>query len=67
MPRPKGPDLTKVTLNLESADVLTLKARYGYGYTEQIRRIVHENCAEYRKHRRSIQDLIAEEVVDDHE
>lgn len=67
MPKASPSPLTKVTLNLFTADVLALKARYGHGYTEQIRKMVQDNCKEHRKYKRTIESLMAQDMVDGEE
>lgn len=37
MPRIAGPALTKVTLNLYTADIVKMRERYGYGWSEVVR------------------------------
>lgn len=64
MPRTSEQPLTKVTLNLFTSDVLSLKRRYGHGYTEQIRRIVADEGKEHRRHKRTIESILAEDMVD---
>ena len=48
MPPPADRPLRKVTLNLFADDVAQLERRYGRGWTEQVRRVVEENCDRYR-------------------
>lgn len=47
MPRVNEESLTKITLNLYSADVEALKEIAPQGYTEKIREIVREWLEEY--------------------
>lgn len=41
--------LTKVTLNLFSSDLEWLKAKYGHGFTTEIRKIVREAVREHEE------------------
>lgn len=63
MPRPLTEPLCKVTLNLFLADRIALKRRYGQGWTEQVRLIVHDNVRAHSQAKRVI-DLISEDMVD---
>lgn len=56
--------LTKVTLNLYSTDVEAFRARYGFGWSEQIRNVVHENVKEWVRAKR-VMDLIEEPKHED--
>jgi len=44
MPAPSDKPLRKVTLNLYEEDVAQLIARYGNGWTTEIRNIINERC-----------------------
>ena len=62
MPNTSGEPLRKITLNLYHSDVIALKARYGQGYTEQIRLLVRKNVNEHKQHRRTIEDYVTEDL-----
>lgn len=51
---------TKVTLNLYASDVAAFKQRYGFGFSEQIRNVVHLNVQDWARQKR-VMDLITEE------
>lgn len=62
MPVTVGPPLKKITLNLYHDDILALKSRYGHGYTEQIRQIIHDNILSHRQAKRTIEDYVKEDL-----
>lgn len=64
MPKPSPERLTKVTLNLFTSDVIAFKRRYGHGYTEQIRLILRENVKEHARYKRTVENLMAQDMVD---
>lgn len=47
MPKLAGPPLTKVTLNLFTADVEWFRQRHGQGYSEIIRAVVNKHVKQY--------------------
>ena len=55
--------LTKVTLNLYSVDVQAFRSRYGFGWSEQIRNVVHLNVQDWQRQKR-VMDLITEDTPD---
>lgn len=68
MPNKSGESLTKVTLNLFTSDLASLKARYGHGYSEQIRDLVRENVRKHKALQRDMDKLgvtfLTEDMVD---
>ena len=48
MPAPLSRTRRRVTLNLFEEDCAQLEARYGYGWTEQVRLLVEKNCKEWK-------------------
>lgn len=50
--------LHRTNINLNSADVEYLQRTYGYGWTEEVRRIV----AEWVKHRRELREYISDKI-----
>lgn len=55
MPNPGSDEpLTKVTLNLYEEDVKTLKARYGFGWTEYVRTLVRSNL----RQRKTVEQML---------
>jgi hypothetical protein len=57
MPTLEGEPLTKVTLNLYTDDVATLKSLVGLGYTVKIREIVRAWCRVTRSHQEARKKL----------
>lgn len=49
MPAASDIPLRRCQINLFAEDVECLEARYGRGWTEQVRILVKKNCDEYRK------------------
>lgn len=47
MPSPLTEPGRRVTLNLFEADCALLERRYGWGWTEQVRLLVRQNCRDY--------------------
>lgn len=66
MPPSLGQPLTRITLHLFAKDAELLRRRYGQGWTAQVRRMVAENCKEYRRHRAKLTELdhITEECTE---
>ncbi len=60
MPNRSIEALQKVTLNLYSADVSAFRSRYGFGWSEQIRNVVHLNVKDWARQKR-VMDLVTEE------
>lgn len=54
MPKIAGDPLTKVTLNLFTADVEWYKERFGQGWSEQLRHTIRECISECQQHEREI-------------
>ncbi len=54
--RPDAP-LRKVTLNLYEADTLAMMDFYGYGWTEIIRKLVHQHVKNVKPSVRTLGDL----------
>jgi hypothetical protein len=59
---PKKPDapIQKVTLNLYKTDVVAMEKYYGYGWSEQVRQLVHQHIITTMAHyntRKTIGDL----------
>lgn len=59
MPNRPTEALQKVTLNLLASDVAAFRSRYGFGWSEQIRNLVHSNVVEWERKKR-VMDLIEE-------
>lgn len=59
MPRTLGRPVRRVTIVLFEADAMLLERRYGRGWTEQIRRMVQENCTEYRRRKNELDAIMA--------
>jgi hypothetical protein len=57
MPVLQQEPLTKVTLNLFTADLATLKSVVGPGYTAKVREIVHVWCRVTRSHQEARKKL----------
>lgn len=49
-----------VTINLFASDVVLMERRYGRGWTEQVRRLVAENCREYRRRKDELETIMRE-------
>lgn len=64
MPKRSGDALTKTTLNLFTSDIAILRSRYGHGWSEQVRRLVHQDCVDYRKFKRELNSPIVREYPD---
>lgn len=64
MPNRPPESLTKTTLNLFTSDVVAFRTRYGFGWSEQIRNVVHENVKEWVRSKR-VMDLIEEPKHED--
>lgn len=60
MPNRPTESFTKVTLNLYSTDVEAFRSRYGFGFSEQIRNVVHLNVQDWARQKR-VMDLIDED------
>lgn len=58
-PHPDAP-LRKTTLNLYLADVSVLERHYGFGWSEQVRQIVHRHVQTLSKHK-TIEDLVRDQ------
>lgn len=52
--------LHKVTLNLYVSDVVAFRQRYGFGWSEQIRNVVHLNVKDWER-QRQVMDLIEDD------
>ena len=57
MPNYRADPLTKITLNVFTADLAIFRQRYGSGYTQQIRRLVHQDVVEYKQYQRELDRL----------
>ena len=60
MPAKSDEPLQKVTLNLYEADVASLEAYYGHGWSEQVRQVVSAHVRTitgYHKLRKTLGDL----------
>ena len=64
MPKPSAEFLDKITLNLFRSDIIAFKRRYGHAYKEQIRLILRENVKEHARHKQTIGNLMAQDMVD---
>ncbi len=60
MTAPLSEPTTRVTAVLFTADVELMRRRYGHGWTEQLRRMVREDCKEYRKHKKTLEQVMRE-------
>lgn len=60
MPRSLGRTVRRVTIVLFEADAALMERRYGRGWTEQVRRMVHDNCASYRRKKDELDALFTE-------
>lgn len=49
MPAPLSREARRITLYLFEDDCQQFEARYGRGWTEQVRLLVEKNCKEYRR------------------
>lgn len=58
MTAPLPEPTTRVTAVLFTADVELMRHRYGHGWTEQLRRMVREDCKEYRKHKKTLEQVM---------
>lgn len=69
MPKPSSEPLTKVTLNLFTADVADFKRRYGFGWSEQVRLILRANCKRHKELYEIMHcvHIISEDMVDGEE
>jgi hypothetical protein len=54
MPKIAGDPLRKVTLNLYDADVQWFQDRYGQGYSEMIRTLVHQHVTRTQSNERAV-------------
>lgn len=52
--------MQKITLNLFAADVKAFRSRYGFGFSEQIRNVVHRDVADWKRQKR-VMDLITDD------
>lgn len=60
MPPKSDEPLEKTTLNLYAADCAMLRAHYGFGWTEQVRQMIHQRVQQftsYQQHKRTLGDL----------
>lgn len=57
MPTLQGEPLSKVTLNLFTNDVATLKSVAGEGYTVKVRELVRSYCRTVRQHQKARERL----------
>ena len=61
MPKhPPDAPFLKVTLNLFASDVVAFRSRYGFGWSEQIRNVVHLNVKDWARQKR-VMDLVTED------
>lgn len=71
MPKPSAEPLTKVTLNLFTADVEDFKRRYGYGWSEQMRMVIRDNVMQHKYLNHDMDKLgvtfLTEDMVDGEE
>lgn len=52
--------LRKVTMNFYEADCKLLESTYGFGWTEQVRQMIHQRVtqfATYQQHKRTLGEL----------
>lgn len=59
---PVHPDspLRKITLNLYDADVFEMERRYGRGWSEQVRQLVHRHL----QHKETAEDFLRKQGYD---
>lgn len=58
MPPSLGARTIRITVVLLTDDVELMRRRYGHGWTQQIRKMVHENCRAYRQHKSELDHLL---------
>lgn len=57
MPPPLAARTRRATVVFFAEDVELLERRYGHGWTEQVRRLVHEDCKQYRIYKRTLEEV----------
>lgn len=60
MSRPAGEPLTRISINLLTADYETLQELHPAGYQLKIRELVHAYCEENRMMQQSLQYMVPE-------
>ena len=61
MSRPAGEHLTRISINLPTDDLETIRNTYPAGYQLKIREMVHEHCQQIRDMQAAEQLFVPEE------